>query len=241
MPNTSLKHAFARVYNKTPEDVSFEVDVARYLNNGGTIDRARAIIDAIAKKMSFRSDADGGHLVVVGNDHSRNASENSAGNGSAGQMVDVGNDHSAFARDNFRGNPEGGQNGCVGNDQALHASHLSGGNTGAGHYLDGTHYHVARKPIPASARAAALATRLNTASVLITYKVRDGRSIGSVRWYEIERLIRENSREASVLRLIKQSKKVCDDSATIGQIISAAQLETFIRQADQTKKALANV
>ena len=91
----------------------------------------------------------------------------------------------------------------------------------------------AKAPAASMPRIIGFAAKAATAkSALDSFKIRDGRSIGDVKWCEIGRLIGMNTREAAVLRLIgKRYANVQNENAPIRDLIDSKTLERFIQEA----------
>ena len=67
-------------------------------------------------------------------------------------------------------------------------------------------------------------------TVLDTFKVRDGRAIGDVRWSEISSLITKDEHSASVLRAVHREGVPADPNARIREVISAGSLDRIMRE-----------
>ena len=81
--------------------------------------------------------------------------------------------------------------------------------------------------------AAAKSVALHTArTVFDSFRVRDGRSIGDVRWHEIERLRATNAQEASsVLWQLQRHCVPANQDAKVREVVKAAELERMIQRA----------
>lgn len=77
MTETAMAVAFAR-NGVTEADAAFRVALARYLNTGGTVERARAMLDDAAARMPAQAGA-GGQCIDAGNGHRSAASSTDPG------------------------------------------------------------------------------------------------------------------------------------------------------------------
>lgn len=68
-------------------------------------------------------------------------------------------------------------------------------------------------------------------SVFESIKLRDGRSIGELRWSEIDRFIGANKREAALLKLVRDWAVPADPNARVSEIVSSAELERMVQKA----------
>lgn len=66
-------------------------------------------------------------------------------------------------------------------------------------------------------------------TVLDSFKVRDGRSIGDIQYCELEGLRFENAREAAVIRKIQTHYRNAPANATVRELIKESDLQRFIQ------------
>lgn len=87
--------------------------------------------------------------------------------------------------------------------------------------------------------AAAIAINQKIArTVLDSYRVRDGRSIGDVKWHEVERLRRDAGQEAAIFRQIQRQVNSAADDAKVRDLISADDLARFVQRAAEAVDVL---
>jgi hypothetical protein len=110
-----------------------------------------------------------------------------------------------------------------------HAGHPSGG-TQTGYAGTG------REPTLADRLAAIRNGRILAISVLDTFKIRDGRAIGDVRFGEVERLRAANAMEASIFEQIKSFAQAPHD-ARIRDVIKPKQFQRIQRRAEEAAEA----
>lgn len=94
----------------------------------------------------------------------------------------------------------------------------------------------AREPSPAQRAAAASVARTVAVTVLDTYRIRDGRAIGDVRFGELERLRSANAAEASLIRQIQRHATAGHD-ALVRDVVKADDLQRMIQKAAEVADA----
>lgn len=89
-------------------------------------------------------------------------------------------------------------------------------------------------PVPAPKRGfaerRALKDRVGV-SIFDTIKLRDGTPVGDLRWSQLDRFIANNSREASLLRLIRDYGRPADPNARIRDVVNLADLQRMVQRA----------
>lgn len=189
-------------------ETAFNVALARFLNNGGTIARAHELVDMAAEKMG-----DGGRT------------------GSAAEAREV-MPTAPRTDDDAKGRRNSADEAIV----RVPAS--SPERNGAGHdrFADKAASGMPR-PVSQSYIAAAKAGAQKIATtVLDSYKVRDGRPIGDIRIGELERLRSANAMEAAVLRQI-QRLGYADPNMTVRMIVDHDTLARMIQKAAEVADA----
>lgn len=92
-----------------------------------------------------------------------------------------------------------------------------------------------REPSPAQrAATAAVAAKI---SVLDTYRVRDGRAIGDVRYGEIEHLRNQDAMAASIWRQIQRAHPNAPHDMAIRDVLKAEELQRMIQRAAEVADA----
>ena len=94
-----------------------------------------------------------------------------------------------------------------------------------------------REPSPAQrASSARVATQL-AMTILDSYKVRDGRAIGDVRYGEIEHLRNQDAMAASIWRQIQRAHPNAPHDMAIREIVKAEELQRMIQRAAEVADA----
>lgn len=93
-----------------------------------------------------------------------------------------------------------------------------------------------REPSPADRAAANTVAKVVALTVLDTFRVRDGRSIGDVRYGELGRLMTTNAREAAVIKLILDHGNAPHD-ARVRDIIKIKDFQVMIQRAAEVVDA----
>lgn len=112
---------------------------------------------------------------------------------------------------------------------------------GTGHDVRDAQHSVARpvrEPTRLEREAAGRMRTIVATTVLDSFRVRDGRSIGDVKWREIERLRRDNTQEAAVLRLIQRKVAHADPNAKVRELITPDELARMVQQAAEAADVL---
>ena len=205
--------------------------------------RARGYLQARAADMKFRGNPDGAGQTSIGAQHG-NARTDKSGR-------TAGADPRSEPRTDDRGHARGGiHTTCAPASAESHRTNGAGGgysqpdtrHKGAfapaaarrpGQTASATQKVDARPAGPSATyvTAAATASRRLGATVLDTFKVRDGRAIGDVPWGSLERLARENAVEAAVLQAVRTRGMPADPATLVRDLITAADLETILRGA----------
>lgn len=228
---TAISEKFRRA-GVVPRDVIFERAIALYLNNGGTIQEAKAILDRVAERMGGEghrpcsreghkalsnavqpNDGDEGHRACFEKNISRVPSSPSQ-NSSAGQMLSA--------------------------VEALpHVPAAATKRDGAGQsgIVDQTSLIVPRPVSTGYIRAAKVASIEVARTVLDSYKVRDGRAIGDVSYGELRQLAKQNKMEAALCDMIEKHGVPPSQTTKIRLFISAERLERMIQKAAEVADA----
>jgi hypothetical protein len=121
-----------------------------------------------------------------------------------------------------------------------HARPSSTNRSGGGRpFIDAQTPHAApaREPSSADRKAAAVVALSAARTVLDSFKIRDGRSIGDVTWKEVATLRATNAREASVLGQIQKRVAHADGDARIRDLIGADELARIVQKAAEVADA----
>lgn len=111
---------------------------------------------------------------------------------------------------------------------------------GAGQVAFDTHYASARpvrEPSPVQRAAAASVHKAAAVTILDTYKIRDGRAIGDVRFGEVDRLRLEDVRHASVWRQIQLAHPNTPHDMKLRDVLKAEELQRFQQRAAEVADA----
>lgn len=187
------------------EDVDFDIAIARYLNSGGTIERALALLNVAAARMSCE--------------------------GLDRRAIDVGLHHVAQTRQQVE--DEIGRDGCALKEAVskVPISH-SFNRGGDGLSVLATLRHTAPaipvreppKPVkpnaPRGLTSIVSATQPIKRGFLIMHKTSDGRPWGKVHWYELDGM----KRDGAVAQLVKHRfPRPADPDAKLDEILTDAQ------------------
>lgn len=94
-----------------------------------------------------------------------------------------------------------------------------------------------REPSLQQRAASAAVARTISITVMESYRVRDGRAIGDVRYGELARLKAANAAEAAVVDQIIQHGKCEDHSMRVRDFVKVADLQRFIQRAAEMTDA----
>jgi hypothetical protein len=95
-----------------------------------------------------------------------------------------------------------------------------------------------REPSAAQRKVGASVAKVLAVSVLDTFKVRDGRSIGDVRYGELDRLRSSNVHEAAVIKLIQKHAQA-DSNMRVRDVVKPDDLQRMIQKAAEVADATA--
>lgn len=115
--------------------------------------------------------------------------------------------------------------------QTSHAASDAPPSGGAGQGVTGTQNIGARPAAPPVAYldAARGGSRRLANSLLDSFKVRDGRSIGDVRWNELERLANKSRIEAEVLNRLRKRGVPLDPTAKVRDLVTDEELTDIVQ------------
>jgi hypothetical protein len=209
---TALMEAF-KVAGLSHADVAFDTAIARYLNSGGTIERARARLDVAAARMPAMDPA------------------NSVRNGQA-ESVQI-RQPVEDAR---------GHKGYIQEDPDQRASPSSSNLGGEGLVIDAHARQLAiavpvREPTPQQRSAAASVAKVLAITVLDTLKI-DGRAIGDWTVGEARAAGRIKSREGVIL--IEASRVVANapSNALIREVVKPSEMQRIMQTAAEAADAV---
>jgi hypothetical protein len=254
---TAMELAFVRAGGPDANAAALMVAMAKFQNNGGAYDAAKAILDAayemegagrivdaeratILLPDAFRRDDDGeGHCRIADEamqDVPFPPSPPSGGEGHQ-RLADQ-----AICHVPPPAAPDAARQGQSERaEKATKQAPSAGGvpRDGAGHHFaaDKAMTHVPRPIPPAYLAAARKEAKAIARTVLDSFKVRDGRAIGDLAFHEIEALRAANVREASVFRQIQKHVANADPWARVRDLIKAEDLERMIQRAAEVSDA----
>jgi hypothetical protein len=196
-----IKEALVKV-GILPEDTEFSIAISKYLNAGGTIERARSLLDAAAERMP-----EGDQTVFVRNDHTDRVHLRQPVEDARGQTGNAVKGLGSLA------SPSSSNRG--GDGLVRHANHLD---------IAGP----VREPKPQRAAidfgAASVAIKTKLAqSVLDRAKTSDGRSWGDVGAHELDGM----SRDGALAKALKDHLGMLSNEQRFKKIRDLVNPETF--------------
>jgi hypothetical protein len=205
---TVVGEAFRRAGVHAPE-ARFRVALAEYLNNGGTVARARELVDAAAERMGSEGQTIGAAKADLRAPSSPRANDDAKGQSTA-------------ADDAAEPMPA--------------ASSPERNGAGQQKVADKAGFDVPRPVSALYVAAAKIGAKQLATTVLDSFKVRDGRPIGDVRIGELETMRTANVREAAVLRQI-QRLGYADANMTVRALVDHDTLAKMIQKAAEIADA----
>ena len=213
-------------------DAGFELLLAKFLNNGGTIEASLLRVEAICERRSAG-------LLAGADEACPTLPAASPPLGSEGHESVAGDVHLDGADASQPNDGAVGHDGFAGKALVSAPAASSPERNGAGHGSSAKQAsEIVPRPVPPSyvetmkARAEATAK-----SVLDSFRLRDGRAIGDIIFGEIEMLRFENAREASVLRQVQRHAGNATANQTVREVIRPADLERMIQRAAEVADA----
>lgn len=180
MDNTTIMQRAFEIAGMSPADAAFNKAIALYLNSGGTIERARAWLDAAAARMPGMS-----HGPIVSNDHQTNAQTRQPVEDARGQCAVVDKDQIANALPSSSNRGGGDQSNGAQKSQPRIVSPVREPN----HEPEADvvmpakatpPLPPAREPSPAYLKAAGESRREAARNILYRFKTSDGKYWGDV-------------------------------------------------------------
>ena len=206
-----------------PRDVRLNIAIAEFMNNGGTEERAIALVRAAYERArqghSFRAKK-ANHWAPT----PRAPNDSDTGQIDHADKAMVDSPVSLSPNDDADGHPRYA-------DKAKETAPSASSPHGSeGHLSDAD---KASPSFPsASGRAAVMRAATNIArSVLDSFKVRDGRPIGDLAFCELETLRFDNAREAAVIRQIQRHYANAPGNALVRELIGEDDLNRFVQKA----------
>lgn len=206
-----------------PRDVRLNIAIAEFMNNGGSELRAIGLVkDAYERARQGHPRVADKATPVLPNPRAQNDSDK-------GRIDDAGKDvellpASLSPNDDAKGHVSV-------SDKASGLMPSASSTNGSEGQIRGAEKAIAPMP-PASGRAAVMRAATNIArSVLDSFKLRDGRSIGSIAFCELESLRFENAREAAVIRQIQKHYANAPGDALVRDLIREDDMNRFIQKA----------
>lgn len=212
MKQTAIADAMQRAGGPDANEARFRVELARYLNNGGTVERVYALLMEVAKKLPGEGQGTTAAISQAVSAPSRQPVEGVAGRGN---LADSGQSTDARPSSSNRG---GGGHIKRADGQKVTAT-------------------LVREPSQQQITAAASVRKTIAITVLDTMRIRDGRSIGDVRFGELERLSSVNAIEAFVMRQIKNKFANAPDDARVRDLIKPDELNEMRQRAAEMSDA----
>lgn len=74
-------------------------------------------------------------------------------------------------------------------------------------------------------------------TIFDTRKLRDGTSLGDLRWSQLDRFIAGNAQEAALLRLVRDHARPADPNARIRDVVSLETMQRFLQKAAEIADA----
>ncbi|MER9875609.1 hypothetical protein [Mesorhizobium sp. M0195] len=219
--------AMQRAGGPSANEAEFSVAIAKFQNNGGSYERALALLAGAYETSGsgHLEDADKGHAISARAAHSYDDE--------AGQLNFADKAIEAMPASS---SPESSGPGLVGGAekavQKLPGSAAPQGN-GADHVscADKANIQLPRPVSPSYLASAKAGSRLVAMTILDSFKVRDGRPIGDVPWSSLDRLIAADRHSAAFLTLIRDRGVPADRNAPIRQLVSVAEAQRLLQQA----------
>lgn len=212
-PETAMAAALRRAGGPDANEAQFTVAIAKFQNNGGSYERALALLaDAYEKETEGQpARAIQGHTRLA--DASLESEEGHSGR--AAKAIDVLS--SSLSHSN------GGRN--------------SAGGAGRGSASQTTKTGVPRPVSPSYLVAAKAGAQKMALTVLDSFKVRDGRAIGDLTFGELEAIRATNAQEASVIRQIQRHAGNATGNQLVREVIKAKDLEIMIQRGAEVADA----
>lgn len=74
-------------------------------------------------------------------------------------------------------------------------------------------------------------------TIFDTRKLRDGTSLGDLRWSQLDRFIASNAQEAALLRMVRDHARPADSNARIRDVVSLETMQRFLQKAAEIADA----
>lgn len=218
MAQTALAQAFT-VNGITPHEAAFKVAVAKYQNNGGTYERALAMLDAAYEKGS------GGQPLRASNGHSTHADASRLNDGEVGQGP-----RADMARNEQPASPSPGRS----EGQKASADKAGPASPSAASRIP-VAAHDRHKPGHAKRGLEAItainATMAKTAFASI--RLDDGRMLGDIRWSEAVPLAQRMSRHARILIAAHNYAIPADPTTPLGAMVPSDEQTNIARMMER--------
>jgi hypothetical protein len=207
-----------------PREVEFSAAISKFLNNGGTLQRAYDLLSVAADRMGA-----GGQTVRAGKANSR-VPPASLPHGDEGHAHDA--DRAKTGMSSSPQNDSAAGQRVLANGQTTSARPLSPSPSGSGHRRYAPSHPGPAAPAREPSKAdisAMIAARKESAVAVLTifdrYKVRDGRALKKLRFHELMKLAQEDEGEARAFRYMvaEVESKVAnpDRMARVTDLVSA--------------------
>lgn len=230
---TAFAAAMIRAGGPSANEAEFSVAIAKFQNNGGSYERALALLAAAYGKGSegqcmraidgHRIDAGASRIPETGDGQPTIADKAKAHVPPPVSPASIAEGLNIFADEAINQMPSG--------DATIR--------DGAGRkgVAEKANALVPRPVSPAYREAAFAEARIAARSALDSFKVRDGRAIGDLILGELEGLRFDNAREASVIRQIQRHAGNATANQCVREVIKASDLDRFIQRAAEVADA----
>lgn len=234
MTQTAFAAAFARAGGPSANEAAFTVAIAAFRNNGGSFERAVALLQAAygmgnegqcRRAQSQRAVADVSRHHDDGIGHSVGADE-------ARYKHPISSSPNPIATGQAQRSAKDSEAVPVGDGTKLNGAGQSNRAVKAVMHLP----RPVQPPVPPSAYREA--AKLAAASVLDSYKLRNGRAIGDLTLGELEPLRAANNREAAVIRQVQKLAGNATMNQLVRDVIRVADLERAIQRAAEVADAM---
>ncbi|MFP1634113.1 hypothetical protein ACLB6G_20480 [Zhengella sp. ZM62] len=206
-----------------PRDVRLNIAIAEFMNNGGTEARAIALVKS-AYERARQGHAGSSDKAADELPTPRAPNDSDKGHSPGADKARRKTPASLSPNDDAEGHAPDADKAT----RLLPTASSTNGSEGHTSFADKATVHIPT----ASGRAAVMRAATNIArSVLDSFKLRDGRAIGSIAFCELEGLRFENAREAAVIRQIQRHYANAPGDALVRDLIKEDDLNRFIQKA----------
>lgn len=206
---TALRDAFTNA-GLNAADAAFDLAIARYLNNGGTIERARQRLDRAAGKLRGTGQKVHADEAVP----CAPAPQHPSGGG-------------------HRDDAQNGQwNRAAAQPNEPEAGHILNADK-AKEFSPAPVPRPRANPPGVTIESLRAVRHVTAKSLFDSYRLPDGRSLRQVHWGELPALARTYRRHSRVLALLHNRVSVTDTALTVDQVVKEADVQDAINQAER--------